>query len=281
MAIRVGCGSWGDKEYAPLLDPKGEEKKRPLAAYARTFSHAEVNSSYYAIPKLAAVEQWVAQTPPGFLFDVKLHRVISMAPGRTGQPEAGKRDLIAATLASVEPLIRANRFGAFLLVLAPFFRPGKYKLTDLDGLAERLRPHSLAVEMRDKGWVSKDERERTLDYFRERQLTWVTVDMPPLEDDSLLPFLDEVTDPRLAYVRLHGRNPKYLEAKSAAERHTYLYPEAEIKSLAKKIEKMAERAQDVRVVANNHAQDFAPRTAMALQKIFSATKKSGKSSSGA
>ena len=132
MPIRVGCGSWADKEYASILDPKGEEKKRPLAAYARTFNHAEVNSSYYAMPKPAVVAKWIAETPPGFLFDVKLHRVLSMAPGRAGKPEEGKRDLVAATLAAMAPLIEAQKFGTFLLVLAPFFRPGKYALTDLD-----------------------------------------------------------------------------------------------------------------------------------------------------
>ena len=187
---------------------RARRRSVPLAAYARRFSHAEVNSSYYAVPKPPTVAKWVAETPPGFLFDVKLHRIFSMSPAKSAVPEPGKRDLVAATLASVEPLIAANRFGAFLLVLAPFFRPGKRKLTELDGLVERLRPHPLAVELRDRGWVTKAEREKTFAYFRERQITWVAVDMPPLEDDSLLPFLDEVTDPRLAYVRLHGRNPK-------------------------------------------------------------------------
>jgi uncharacterized protein YecE (DUF72 family) len=268
MAIRVGCGSWSDKEYAPLLDPEGKDRKRPLAAYARWFDCAEVNSSYYAIPKPAAVEQWVEQTPPGFLFDFKLHRVLSMAPARAGEPGDGKRDLVAATLEAVAPLIEAKKFGVFFLLLSPFFKPDKHELTELDALVARLRPHRLAVEMRHRGWIEGKQREKTLAYFRGQGLTWITVDMPPLEDDSLLPFLEDVTDPALAYVRLHGRNPLYLEAKSAAERHTYLYPPKEIAALVKKIGKLAERAAEVRVVANNHAQDFAPRTALELKRVF-------------
>ena len=132
------------------------------------------------------------------------------------------------------------------------------------------------MEVRDRAWVSGEQREKTFAYFRERGVTWVTVDMPPLDDDSLLPFVDVVTNPRLAYIRLHGRNPAYLEAKSAAERHTYLYPPAELKSLASQIRKISQQAQEVRVVANNHAQDFAPRTAMALQQILGGSSKEGK-----
>jgi uncharacterized protein YecE (DUF72 family) len=169
----------------------------------------------------------------------------------------------------LNPWSARKKFGALLLVLAPFFRPGKHALTELDALAERVRPHLLAVEMRDRGWIDGAQRERTFAYFQEHRMTWVTVDMPPLKDDSLLPFIDEVTDPRLAYVRLHGRNPEYLEAKSAAERHTYLYPAKELGALTKRIAKLAQRAKDVRVVANNHAQDFAPRTALELRKLFS------------
>ena len=270
-AIRVGCGSWSDKEYAPLLDPHGENRQRPLAAYAHWFDHAEVNSSYYAIPKANAVRQWIEQTPPGFLFDVKLHRVLSMAPARAEKTGGEKRDLVAALLDALEPLIEAKKFGAFLLVLAPHFRPDKHELSELDALAERLRPHPLAVELRDRGWITGAQRDQTLAYFREHGLTWVTVDMPRLKDDSQFPFIDEVTTPNLAYVRLHGRNPKYLEAASAAERHAYLYPPRELAALAQRMKKIAAMAKDVRVVANNHAKDYAPRTALSLKALLERT----------
>jgi uncharacterized protein YecE (DUF72 family) len=269
MAIRIGCGSWSDKEYAPLLDPEAKERKRPLAAYAQHFSSAEVNATYYAMPKAASVRQWIEQTPPGFLFDIKLHRVLSMSPGRAGSVPEGSRDLVAETLRAVEPLAAANRFGVFLLVLAGHFRPGgKYQLEHLDALAERLKPRLLAVEMRNRGWIEKEQKAKTLEYFRSRGLVWVNVDMPPLDDPSLMPYLGEVTNAKLAYIRLHGRNPSYLESKSAAEGHTYLYPQEEIKELAKSIRNLAKAAENVRVVANNHAQDFAPRTALALIKAL-------------
>ncbi len=279
MAIRVGCGSWGDPEYVGLLYPPGLPPAQRLHEYATWFDHVEVNSSYYATPRRAVVENWVRQTPPDFLFDLKLHRNLLSSMAKASPVKAvsekGKKtkkalpakakpepDLLAYTLEQVQPLIDAGKLGAFLLLLPPYFGPEKKRLEELDALVERIRPHRLAVEFRNNAWVAEERRAETLAYFRSRGLTWVSVDMPKLDHPSLMPPLQEVTQPALAYLRLHGRNPAYLEAESAEERHTYLYGARELKELASQIRRLAEQASEVRVVANNHAQDFAPRTAI-------------------
>ena len=83
-----------------------------------------------------------------------------------------------------------------------------------------------------------------------------------------MPPVDEVTNPRLAYLRLHGRNREWAKAKTAEERHTYDYPAAELGEIAARARSLATKAERVHVVANNHAQDFAPRTALALQEML-------------
>ncbi len=228
------------------------------------FDHVEVNATYYALPKKETVEKWIEQTPPGFLFDIRVPRTISQSPAKAGQD--GK--LIKIMLDNIEPLRQAKRLGAFLLVLSPYFKPERHKLEELDAMIEKMQPHSLAVELRHSDWVSKNLRTSTLKFFEERKLTFVTVDMPPIKGSDLMPFIEDVPQPKLAYVRLHGRNPDYVEAKSAMERHTYLYPESELKELAQRIRRLSAQASDVRVVANNHAQDFAPRTALALKELL-------------
>mgnify|MGYP003544386366 CR=1 FL=1 len=42
-----------------------------LRYYAGVFDVVEVNSSYYAIPDVRTTVQWVARTPPGFIFHIK------------------------------------------------------------------------------------------------------------------------------------------------------------------------------------------------------------------
>jgi uncharacterized protein YecE (DUF72 family) len=165
-------------------------------------------------------------------------------------------------------LIKAKKLGAFLLVLAPDFGPAKHQLDELDGLAEQLKEHLLAVELRHSDWVKGKNRETTLDYFRKRGLAWVSVDMPRVKDTSIMPPMDEVTQPRLAYLRLHGRNKDYLEAHSAAERHTYEYTSRDLREIGERIKLLSGRAKQVCVVANNHARDFAPKTALALKCLI-------------
>ncbi len=263
MSIRIGIGSWADDAYRGVLYPKGWPAQDRLRHYATVFDHVEVNSTYYGAPKPDAVKKWIGETPAGFLFDIKLHRVFSQSP-RSAQSTEGKRDLLGYTLERLEPLIAAKKLGVFLLLLTARFGPAKHSLAELDALVERLKPFPLAVELRDPAWVAGGAKASTLQAFRERGIALVNVDLP--RGPEFFPALDEVTQPGLAYVRLHGRNRAgFLKGGSAAEQHLYKYKEAELDELASRIRKIARKAQEVRVVCNNHAKDFAPRAALALR----------------
>lgn len=258
--ISVGIGSWTDKEYKGILYPKGLPDNQRLATYATHFGHVELNMSYHRIPPAAMVEGWVKQTPPGFLFDYKLPKEIA------AQPEAAAKAgrFVEATLRSAQPLIDAKKLGAFFLVLPPSFSPKNSRLEELDVLAEKLSPHLLAVELRHNAWVTGDQRERTLDYFRAKKLVWIAVDMPQIPDSILMPAVDEVTNPKLAYLRLHGRRADWDDLKTTEEKHGYQYSEAELKELATRVQQLAKKAEAIHVVCNTHAQDFAPKAALAL-----------------
>ncbi len=264
MKLHLGTGSWADADYKKLLTAPGTTAKERLKAYAAWFNHVEVNSSYYATPTPAVVAEWVKQTPDGFTFDIKLHRACSQNPHKA----ATEGDLADLLLKAVEPLVRAKKLGAFLLVLAPRFTPENHRLEELDALAEKLRPHALAVELRHSDWVKGGQRASTLAFFKERRLALVAVDMPRIKDATLMPPVDEVTREDLAYLRLHGRNPHYLEADSAAARHLYAYTEEELAEIAQRVRALATKAEHVHVIANNHAGDLAPRTALALRRLL-------------
>jgi uncharacterized protein YecE (DUF72 family) len=92
--------------------------------------------------------------------------------------------------------------------------------------------------------------------------------MPRIPGSAIMPPVDEVTNPRLAYLRLHGRRPDWLTLKDKTEKHTYAYPDEELAEIAGRVRALAEKAETVHVVANNHAQDLAPKTALALQRLL-------------
>ena len=286
MSIRVGLGSWSDAEYRGILYPPGLAAGERLRGYARWFSHVEVNASFYTIPTKEQLARWAAQVPQGFLFDFKLHKTLSghatstfalpralrgKASGKLTPGGAWQKEVVAYTLEQAKDLQRAGMLGVFLLLPAPQFVPERGKLEDFDPLVEALRKRGqqLATELRQRAWVEGKQRARTLAYFRERGIAWVAVDVPKGDAPNLMPAIDEVTQPELAYLRLHGRNLEgYLHGKSAAERFDYDYRPAELREIVKRITKLAAAAREVRVVASNHAHDFAPKAALELKRLL-------------
>jgi len=262
--ISVGIGSWTDKEYDGLLFPKGLPPDERLKVYATHFDHVEVNSTLHAQPRRAWVESWVQQTPAGFVFDVKLHKTIS------NDPEGSVRDgnMVRRMLEMAQPIIDAGKFGAFFAVLLPSFGPKSHRLEELVPLVEKLRPQLLAVELRHRGWVEGEQRERTLEFFRAQQLVWIAVDMPRVEGSTIMPAVDEVTNPKFAYLRLHGRRTDWPKLKTTGERHTYEYSSDDLNEIVARVRTLAAKADHVRVVANNHAEDFAPKAALELKRLL-------------
>jgi uncharacterized protein YecE (DUF72 family) len=265
MAIHVGCGSWADKDYVGLLYPKTLPATARLSAYTQWFERVELNATYHAIPPRERIAAWVAQTPADFRFDVKLTRSASENPGSAAALADTDR-----LLASLAPIIERHQLGAFLLTLDPSFGPGRHALDELAPLAEKLRPYApVAVELRDRAWVDGNALAPTLATLRTHQLAWVALDLPSLHAAPLLPPIDEVTLPALAYMRLHGRNPDYLKpSKDPKARHRHDYTASELSEIAARIRSLAARAKDVHVSVNNHYADFAPKAALALRRLL-------------
>jgi len=284
--ILVGTASWSDpgfveRWYPPKL-PAGER----LSWYARQFEMVEVNSTFYAVPERRLVERWCRSTPDDFTFDVKLHKLLSrhsatlksLPAGLQGVTESDAKGKVRLTpkieqalldeiVAAVEPMRAAGKFGAFLLQLSPAFSPRQHELSELEGLLARLNPLGMVVELRNRSWTKNENLEQTLEFFRRQQTTLSLVDAPNEEHFTIMPSaLNEVTNPALAYLRLHGRNAEaYLRGKTVAERFYYDYSDAEISEVAERARKLAGGAEKVHVVFNNNALDFAPHAALRLR----------------
>src|SRR5213593_4728837 len=172
--IRIGATSWTDKT---LLEsgfyPRGvKSAEERLRHYASLFPMVEVDSSYYAIPAPQNAALWAERTPPGFVFDVKAFRALTlhqtpfnMLPPdlRKAMPASKKanaylRDLPTEIIeeiwkrfrTSLDPLRRAGKLGAVVFQLAPWI---VYRPSHLDYLAEckeRMGVLRTAVEFRNK-----------------------------------------------------------------------------------------------------------------------------------
>ena len=285
--FRIGTASWTDPGFIEDWYPQGLPASRRLRWYAEHFNYVEVNATFYSIPAARTAERWCLETPDDFLFDVKLPKVLSRhamqakflpsdlrAKIVTTSPQRNAAAQISLTpetqrliterlLRELQPLFEAKKFGTFLLQMSPSFSPrNKNQLVELDSIGNALAPHPLAVELRNRDWVTGEQLESTLDYFRDRSITFVMVDAPESEHFTIMPGLNAVTNPKLAYFRLHGRNAEgYIKGRSVPERFNYNYPPHELQQIEKRVRDVAGEADEIHIAANNNRSSFAPRTA--------------------
>ncbi|HEX5220885.1 MAG TPA: DUF72 domain-containing protein [Verrucomicrobiae bacterium] len=285
--LRIGTASWTDPGFVADWYPPRLPANARLRWYAGHFNYVEINATFYALPAARTVERWCTETPEDFRFDVKLPRLLSRhrmeakflppdlrsrLPVHNGVVQltpASEKMVVTRLLRELEPMLEAGKFGAFLLQLSPSFGPKSHQLADLDSLRELLAPYQIAVELRNRDWVTGEQTEQTMQFLRERKLTLVLVDAPQSEHFTIMPGLDCVTNPALGYFRFHGRNAEgYIKGRSVAERFDYDYSDLEAKELAERIRKVAEQVEELRVVANNNRSNFAPKLARKLQELL-------------
>src|SRR5215217_3120328 len=278
MGIAVGTSSWADPGFVEDWYPKELPARERLSWYAEHFDAVEVNSTFYAVPAATTVERWAEQTPDRFTFDVKLHKLLSRHSAQLDSLPKDLRDRAETTargrvvldaklqdaladrvLEAVQPLVDADKFSSFLLQLSPGFAPRCNELDELAPLIERLAPHPVAVELRRSSWVRGKRAEETLAWMESRGAVWVCVDVPDAEHLTIMPPLDAVTNPRLAYLRAHGRNAEgYIRGRSVAERFAWRYSDEELEEIGARARELAGRAGTVRLHFNNNRGSDAP-----------------------
>jgi uncharacterized protein YecE (DUF72 family) len=284
--ILVGTASWSDPGFVEHWYPKKMPAGERLAWYAQHFEMVEVNSTFYAAPDARMVERWCRSTPEGFTFDVKLHQLLSRhstnvkllpaalqrgaqidTKGRVKLTPEIEKAMIEQFRKPIEILRDAGKLGALLLQLSPAFSPKMYRLSELDDLLGAFGQDRIAIELRNRNWAEGEQLKETLGFLRARSAAFVLVDAPVEKHFTIMPSdLNEITNSRLAYLRLHGRNARaYTTGKTVASRFNYNYSDGEIEDIAERACALAREAKEVHVVFNNNALDYAPHAATRLR----------------
>jgi uncharacterized protein YecE (DUF72 family) len=286
--IVVGTSSWADPGFVAEWYPRRMTARDRLPWYAERFETVELNSSFYAVPDPHLAERWARETPHGFRFHVKLHRLLSRHAAELEslppqvRPHADlnsrrrvvltaelEREMAAATLEALAPLAEAGKLGALLLQLSPSFSPGRHDLSELDGLLDALAPHPVAVELRHRGWVEGERAGRTFAELSERGAIWVGVDAPRDPHFTIMPPVDAVTREDMAYLRAHGRNAKgYVSGRSVAERFGHRYSDQELEEIGQRAQDLAREVPTVQLMFNNNRGADAPIAARRMRELL-------------
>ena len=237
--LYLGTSGFSYSDWVGNFYPRGMPRREWLSYYAREFNSLELNSTFYALPKLSVLEAMVAKTGEGFLFSVKANQEM------THQRQRDNR-VFAAFVHRLQPFIDAGKLGC---VLAQFPYSFGFSRQNFDYLAffrERLGDLPVVIEFRNSQWMKPE----IFDWLRDRNLGFCCVDEPQLS--KLLPPLAEVTS-SIGYVRFHGRNAaKWWQHEHAYERYDYTYSAEELKEWLPRISKLNSLAEKTYIFANNH-----------------------------
>jgi uncharacterized protein YecE (DUF72 family) len=287
--ILVGTASWSDPGFVERWYPKKMPAGERLGWYAQHFEMVELNSTFYSVPDQRMVERWCAATPDDFTFDVKLHQLFSFhsTPAKLLPPDLQKvaetnakgivkstpelqKALLGTFLRAMSIFRDARKLGILLLQLSPAFSPRKHQLNELQPSIDMLDGYNLAIEFRNRNWAVGDQLQSTIDFLQKHHAVFVNVDAPASGHFMVMPSdIDEVTNPKVAYLRLHGRNEKaYVTGRTVAVRFNYDYSESEITEVAQRSRKLAKETRQLHVIFNNNNLDYAPRAALRLRKAL-------------
>jgi uncharacterized protein YecE (DUF72 family) len=127
--IRVGIGGWNYAPWRKNFYPDGLVQRRELEYASRQLRAIEINGTYYGAQKAATYKRWAAETPPGFIFSLKLPRYITESK-RLADTEKGVSGFVHGGLAEM-----GDRLGPILWQLPPS-RP--FDADDLAAFLEHL-----------------------------------------------------------------------------------------------------------------------------------------------
>jgi uncharacterized protein YecE (DUF72 family) len=297
--ILVGSASWTDKtliDCGRFYPPEAKTAEARLRYYATQFPMVEVDSSYYGLPTARNSQLWAERTPAGFVFNVKAFRLFT---GHSAQPIALPRDMQLALgpspprslyYRSLPQEIRDELWRRFIEALAPLqaagklgavhfqFSPGVMHTPEglalVEHCAERMPGHLLAAEFRHRSWFEGEHEARTLALLRRLGVVHTVVDSPQ-GFANCVPMVWAVTQPRLALVRLHGRNRdtwSNSRGPASSSRFNYWYHEDELAAMVPEIEHLAGLADAVHVVFNTNYEDQGQVNARLMRQLLGLSK---------
>ena len=264
-----------------------------LRYYSSQFPLVEVDSPYYGLPLQATSGLWVNRTPANFTFDIKSFRLFTKHPTplmtiprdiRSEFPEPLKqkkriyyhnlpKEFITELWSRFEdallPLDSAGKLGVVLFQFPNWFFPGNEQPDHILECQKMLPQYRIAVEFRHGSWLNEKNYERTMNFLRENNLTYVCVDEPQGLRTSVPPVAEATTE--IGIVRFHGRNKanwEKPEQRLASSRFKYLYNKNDLGEWVPRVRKLASRTSKQHIVFNNCFEDQAVNGARDLAMML-------------
>ena len=254
MQYYIGCSGWSYSAWkGPFYPSNMDNSSDWLSYYASVFDYVEIDSSFYRMPNLFTVKNWLKKTPENFKFTAKFPKVIT----HDKHLKDVSREL-EYFLQSMIPL--RDKILALLIQLPP-----SLKITEgLDNLrqvvSELDTKFRYAVEVRDRSWF----QDLAYNFFANNNICMVWSQLAELRTPPIV-----TTD--FLYIRLIGdrsideKNFGKIQKDRVIEMKKW---SSKVKRVIKQEEGGGRKNINLAIVsANNHYAGFGPGTANIFRKM--------------
>ena len=241
--IYIGTSGWVYSHWIGKFYPEDLPSKDRLKYFAKHFDTAEVNYSFYHLPRPTTFLKWYQETPKEFLFSVKASRFITHIKRLKDVKDPWEQFFENAKNLK-------EKLGPILFQFPPSFKANKENIQRLKDFLKLLSASGkprCAFEFRHKTWLD----EKIYRLLEKYNTAWV------ISDSSHYPKAEVVTAD-FVYIRMHG----------PAELFASKYSDKALENLAKKIKKWQKEKRDVFVYFNNDFHGFAIENALFLKKLL-------------
>jgi len=143
-----GTSGFAYPSWKPDFYPDKLTAKKFLNHYASRLNGVEINYTFRRLPSASTLENWAAETPPGFVFAMKAHQRI------THIQRLKPSEFTGLFFKAVDPLRSARRLGPVLFQLPPNL---KADLALLESFVATLpEDFRIAFEFRNTSWLVDD-----------------------------------------------------------------------------------------------------------------------------
>lgn len=259
--IRVGVGGWTFEPWHTTFYPPGLPATKVLHFASRRLTALEINGTFYSLQKPTTYAKWRDETPEGFVFSVKAHRLTTNRK-HLGDGADSVRLFLGSGIAELR-----DKLGPVLWQLPPYKRFDADELRTFFALLPREldgRPLRHVLETRHASFAS----EAYVTLAREHDVGTVFTDSPDY------PPLADVTS-NVVYLRMmrtrseleDGCDPAVFEHLAACARAWQRGEEPSgVPRVAAAPAKVEPR--DVFMFFISGAKERAPRAAMALRRAL-------------
>ena len=152
--IEIGCQGWNYEDWTTKADgetvfyPRGTKSGEMLEIYAKMFDTIEVDSTFYAIPPSANIENWYKKTPENFTFSLKMPQEI------THNLALRKPSYVILEEFCERITLLKEKLAVVLIQLPPQFEANKENAQNLREFLQNLpKEIRFAVEFRARQWL--------------------------------------------------------------------------------------------------------------------------------